>query len=109
MTDAARRGHLLARRLHFSVNMNEHSKVVAGAVAGAVVGAAATYLFLTDQGRMLRERLEPAIDEARSELSKFQGTLLRAAAVVNDGVRLVQEFGQRQTASQASSFSEEIQ
>jgi gas vesicle protein len=91
------------------MNMNEHSKVVAGAIVGAVVGAAATYLFLTDQGRTLRERLEPAIDEARSEFSKFQGTLVRAAAVVNDGVRLVQEFGQRQAASQASSYSEGIQ
>ena len=91
------------------MHMNEHSKVVAGAIVGAVVGAAATYLFLTDEGRMLRERLEPAIDEARSELSKFQGTLVRAAGVVNEGVRLVQEFGQRHAASQASSYSEGIQ
>ena len=72
--------------------MNEQSKILFGAVIGAVVGATAGYLFLTERGRMLRRELEPAIDDARSELRRFQGTIQKAAAVVSDGVRLVQEF-----------------
>ncbi|MBF8300082.1 MAG: hypothetical protein HW394_452 [Acidobacteria bacterium] len=51
--------------------MNEPSQVFFGAVVGAIVGAAAGYLFFTERGRVLRDRIEPAIDDARRELVRF--------------------------------------
>jgi gas vesicle protein len=73
--------------------VNEHSRViVGGAVIGAIVGAAAGYLFFTDNGRTLRERLEPAIDEVRREFMRFQSTIEKVGALANDGMRVVNEF-----------------
>lgn len=80
--------------------MNEQSKVMAGAVAGAVLGAVASYLFFTERGRHLRDKLEPAIDELQREFMRFRGTLEQFGHLANDGLRVVEEF--RQARSNAS-------
>jgi gas vesicle protein len=59
---------------------------------GAVVGAAAAYLFFTERGRGLRDRLEPALDDARREFTRFQATIEKFGHLANDGVRMYQEF-----------------
>jgi gas vesicle protein len=78
-----------------------HSRVViAGAVVGALIGAAATYLFYTDAGKHLRERLEPAVDDLRREFGRFQKTIEKLGEMANDGLRVVNEFN----AARQSSF-----
>lgn len=72
--------------------MNEQTRVYAGAVLGALVGAAAAYLFFTDQGRVLRERIEPAVDDVRREFMRFQKTIEKFGDLANDGLRVVNEF-----------------
>ena len=72
--------------------MNERTAVTAGALVGALIGAAATYLFFTERGRTLRDRLEPAIDDLRQEFARFQGTIEQVGRMANDGMRVVQEF-----------------
>ena len=72
--------------------MNEQTRIVAGALVGAVVGAAATYLFFTDRGRVMRERIEPAVDEMRREFSRFQKTIEKVGDLANDGLRVFNEF-----------------
>ncbi len=72
--------------------MNEQTRVYAGAVLGALVGAAAAYLFFTDQGRVLRERIEPAVDDVRREFMRFQTTIEKFGDLANDGLRVVNEF-----------------
>lgn len=81
--------------------MNEQTRVFAGALIGALAGVAATYLFFTERGRVLRDRLEPAIDDARREFARFQKTIEKVGELANDGMRVVHEF---QTARAQSPF-----
>jgi gas vesicle protein len=75
---------------------------VAGAIVGAAVGAAATYLFFTERGQHVRSRIEPAVDDLKREFARFQGTIEKLGAMANDGIRAVNEFNQ---ARAQSSFS----
>ena len=82
--------------------MNESRVVVAGAIVGALVGAAASYLFFTDAGKEMRNRVEPAVDEMRRELGRFQKTIEKLGDMASDGLRVVDEFN---AARAESSFS----
>lgn len=72
--------------------MSEQSRVMSGAMVGALVGAAATYLFFTDRGQVLRDRLEPAVDDIKKEFARFQKTIEKVSELANDGMRVVNEF-----------------
>ena len=72
--------------------MNQSRVVIAGAVVGALIGVAATYLFFTDAGKHVRERLEPAVDDLRREFVRFQKTIEKLGEMANDGLRVVNEF-----------------
>jgi len=69
-------------------------------MAGALIGAAAGYLFFTDKGRDLRDRMEPAVDELRHEFSRFRKTIEKVGEMANEGLRVVGEFN----AARQSSF-----
>jgi gas vesicle protein len=64
------------------------------AVCGAIIGAAAGYLFFTPQGRALRDRIEPAVDEMRREVERFQGTIEKVGILAGDSLRVVKEFNE---------------
>jgi gas vesicle protein len=66
--------------------------MMAGAVIGAVVGAAAAYLFFTDRGRVLRNRMEPMVDDLRHEFARFQRTFEKVGDMASEGMRVVNEF-----------------
>lgn len=72
--------------------MNEQSRMVLGAALGAVCGAALAYLFFTERGRGMLERLEPSVDDLRREFLRFQKTLEKVGDLANDGMRVVEEF-----------------
>ena len=72
--------------------MNESRAIAAGAIIGAAVGAAATYLFFTERGQQVRSQLEPAVDDLRREFGRFQKTIEKLGAMANDGIRAVNEF-----------------
>ena len=80
--------------------MNQTRVVIAGAFVGALIGVAATYLFFTDAGKHVRERLEPAVDDFRREFARFQKTIEKFGEMANDGMRVVNEFN----AARAQSF-----
>jgi gas vesicle protein len=69
-------------------------------LVGALIGGAASYLFFTERGRTLRDRLEPAIDDLRQEFARFQGTIEQVGRMANDGMRVVQEFNAARSQSQ---------
>lgn len=83
--------------------MNQSRVVIAGAVVGALIGVAATYLFFTDAGKHVRERLEPAVDDLRREFVRFQKTVQKLGEMANDGIRVVNEFN---AARSQSSYSD---
>lgn len=72
--------------------MSEQSRVMASAIAGALIGAAVGFLFFTDRGRGYRERLEPAMDDLRKEFDKFQRTMEKVGEMATEGVRLMENF-----------------
>ena len=72
--------------------MDESRVMVAGAIVGAIIGAAASYLFFTESGHRMRNRLEPAVDDLRREFTRFQKTIETLGEVANDGIRAVNEF-----------------
>lgn len=80
--------------------MSERTAVTLGALVGAVVGAAASYLLFTEAGRAMRDRLGPALEDLQQEFSKFQGTIEQVGRVANEGMRVVQEFNAARMQSQ---------
>lgn len=72
--------------------MNEQSRVMAGAIVGALAGAAAGFLFFTERGQVIRDRMEPAMDDLRNEFARFQRTFEKFGEMATEGMRVVQEF-----------------
>ena len=71
--------------------MTEKARACAASMVGAVIGAAAGYLFFTDRGRALRRQLETALETLEPELSHFSGTVNRTAGVASEGWKLLNE------------------
>jgi gas vesicle protein len=82
--------------------VNERQMLVVGAVVGAAAGAAAAYLFFTERGRGMRDRMEPLVDDLRQEFTRFQRTVQKVGDMANEGMRVVQEFNEARTRSQFS-------
>ena len=80
--------------------MNESRVMMAGAIVGALVGAAAGYLFFTDRGKQVLNRLEPAVEDLRREFTRFQSTIEKLGEMANNGIRAVNEFNAAREQSQ---------
>lgn len=50
--------------------VSDRTSILWCALAGAVVGGAAGYLFFTEEGRRLREDLEPRVADLLAEIEK---------------------------------------
>ena len=74
--------------------------MVAGAAIGAVVGAVLTYLFFTERGREMRDRMVPAVDNLREDFARLQQTLEKVGEMANEGLRVVQDFNAARAQSQ---------
>ena len=85
--------------------MSEQSRVMAGAMVGALAGAVAGYLFFTDRGRELRDKLEPAINDLQREFTRFRGTIEQFGHLATDGLRVVEEFKSARGGSSVSTPS----
>jgi hypothetical protein len=83
--------------------VSERTVIALGAVIGAVTGAFAGYLFFTEGGRGLRDRMEPAIDDLRREFARFQRTFEKVGDMANEGMRVVSEFNAAR--AQSTGFS----
>ncbi len=64
-----------------------------------MIGAAVSYLFYTEGGKRIRDRIEPAVDDLRREFGRFQKTIEKVGAMANDGLRVVEEFNTARTQS----------
>ena len=64
--------------------MNERTAVWLGAMAGAIVGGAFGFLYLTDRGRRLRGDLEPRLTDLATELGRTWEAAERARVAAHD-------------------------
>ena len=69
---------------------------------GALIGAAAGYLFFTERGKTLRDGMEPLVDDLKREFTRFQHTAEKLGDMANQGMRVYHEFN---TARMQSGFS----
>jgi hypothetical protein len=76
--------------------VSEGNRVFLSMLAGAVVGAAAGYLYFTEGGRRVRDQIEPKLDDAMREVHRLRGTVSKVQSVANEGWRsLGQLAGER--------------
>ena len=64
--------------------MDERSRVLMASLLGAVVGGIWGWLYMTENGRRIREQIEPKLDDFVSELTRVRGTVDKARSAAND-------------------------
>jgi hypothetical protein len=62
------------------------------ALAGAAIGAAWGYLYLTAGGQRVRAQLEPKLDDFMLELRRMRGTIEKARAAADEGWRSLSDL-----------------
>jgi hypothetical protein len=67
--------------------VDDRTSILLSAMAGAVAGACVGYLFFTEEGRQLREDLEPRLADLVAELGKAR-TIVKGATNAVADVRL---------------------
>jgi hypothetical protein len=72
--------------------VEDRARVFLSACLGAFVGGAAGYLFLTEDGRRLRERLEPGFDDLVREIRRLRSATEKARLAAAEGIMTVQEI-----------------
>ncbi|HXW08830.1 MAG TPA: YtxH domain-containing protein [Vicinamibacterales bacterium] len=71
--------------------MDERSRVLMATMIGAVIGGVWGWLYLTENGRRLREQIEPRLDDFMGELNRVRGTVDKARNAANEGWRTFHE------------------
>lgn len=75
--------------------MRDRAAILLGLVAGAAVGSVAGWLWLTDDGRRLRARLEPQLRDLAGQALKLRESAGRVEQAARDSARTVQEVASR--------------
>ena len=72
--------------------MDDRSRIMLSACLGALVGGVAGYLFLTEDGRRVRERLEPGMDDVLRELRSLRAAADKARQAAAEGLMAVEDL-----------------
>ena len=75
--------------------MRDRTAVLVGLVAGAAVGSVAGWLWLTDDGRRLRARLEPQLQELAGQAIKLRESARRVEQAARESARTAQQVASR--------------
>ncbi len=67
--------------------MDERSRVLMAAVLGAIAGGVFGWLYMTEDGRRVRDQIEPKLDDFMRELTRVRGTVEKARTAANEGWR----------------------
>jgi hypothetical protein len=70
--------------------VDDRSRVLLSAVIGTLAGGVAGYLYLTDDGRRLRSRLEPGLDDVVRELRRLRSSVEKARLAAEEGWRTIE-------------------
>jgi hypothetical protein len=71
--------------------VDERSKVLMSALLGAVAGGVYGWLYMTENGRRMRDQIEPKLDDFVNELTRVRGTVEKAKSAANEGWRSLNE------------------
>jgi hypothetical protein len=72
--------------------VDERSKVLMMTFMGAVIGGVGGWLYMTENGRRVREQIEPKLDDFLGELTRVRGTVEKARSAANEGWRSLNEM-----------------
>ncbi|HYN05894.1 MAG TPA: hypothetical protein VES67_00755 [Vicinamibacterales bacterium] len=72
--------------------MDDRSAILIGALAGALLGGAAGYLYFTESGRRVREQFEPRLNDVISELQRARLAAERAVDAAGQGWRSARQM-----------------
>ncbi len=72
--------------------MDERSRVLMATCLGAVVGGVWGWLYLTENGRRIRDQIEPRLDDFMQEITRVRGTVEKARTAANEGWRSLSEM-----------------
>jgi gas vesicle protein len=75
--------------------MREKTGVLIGLVAGAAIGGAAGWLYLTEGGRRFRGRLEPLLQDLAEGAMRLRDTAQRAEQAASDSWRTLRDVSAR--------------
>jgi hypothetical protein len=74
------------------VTVDERSRVLLATCLGAAIGGIWGWLYLTEQGRRVRDQIEPKLDDFMRELTRVRGTVEKARSAANEGWRSLSEM-----------------
>jgi gas vesicle protein len=72
--------------------MDDRSAILIGALAGALIGGAAGYLYFTESGRRVREEFEPRMNDVIAELQRARLAAARAVNAAGEGWQSVRQM-----------------
>ena len=72
--------------------MDDRSRILTAACAGAAIGGLWAWVFLTESGRQVRDQIDPAIDRVIDELEQVRKTAEKARTAVNEGRQLLTDI-----------------
>jgi len=72
--------------------VDERSRVLMTAVLGAVIGGVYGWLYMTENGRRVRDQIEPKLDDFVNELTRVRGTVDKARSAANEGWRSLNDL-----------------
>lgn len=75
--------------------MRDRTAVLIGLVAGAVAGGAAGWLWLTDDGRRVRARLEPRLQDLASQAMALSSSARRLQAAARQSGQAARDVASR--------------
>jgi hypothetical protein len=67
--------------------VDERSRVLGATFLGALVGGLWGWLYLTENGRRIRDQIEPKLDNLVNEIGRVRGTVEKARTAANEGLR----------------------
>ncbi len=72
--------------------MNDTSRVLLATVLGAAAGGLVGYLYLTEDGRRLRSRLEPGLEDVSRELRRLRSSVEKARLAAAEGWGTIEDL-----------------
>ena len=81
--------------------MDERSRVLLSACLGAVVGGLGGYLYLTEDGRRVRDQIETGMDDLLREMRHLRSAVEKARLAAQEGWTTIEEL-RRSTPTRAT-------